>query len=157
MSRKSAQKAQRALCGLCALLWLTIPRPEPLRFEVTTNLPTASGRLFVILSKSDRPEPRTRIGETGSDAPPILARDIKNFAPGVPATIDNTAVAFPIAGLDALPSGDYYVQALFDSNVDLSAVNAPGNRYSDVQRVHIEPRAGGTIKLSLTKTVPAEQ
>src|SRR5215467_677465 len=101
MSRKTAQKTQRVLCGFCAFLWLTIPRVEPLRFEVTTDLPPASGRLFVILSKSDRPEPRTRIGETGVDAPPILGRDIKNFGPGVSATIDRTAVTFPIANLDA--------------------------------------------------------
>jgi photosystem II stability/assembly factor-like uncharacterized protein len=157
MNRRNAQKAQRVLCVFCAFLWLTIPRAEPLRFEVTTNLPPASGRLFVIVSKSDRPEPRTRIGETGLNAPPILGRDVKNFGPGVSATIDRTAVTFPIANLDALPSGDYYVQALFDSNVDLGSVNAPGNRYSDVQRVYLDTRAGGTIKLSLTKTIPAEQ
>jgi photosystem II stability/assembly factor-like uncharacterized protein len=157
MSCKNAQKAQRVLCVFCAFLWLTIPRAEPLRFELTTNLQPASGRLFVIVSKSDRPEPRTRIGETGLNAPPILGRDVKNFGPGVSATIDRTAVTFPIANLEALPSGDYYVQALFDSNVDLGSVNAPGNRYSDVQRVYLDTRAGGTIKLSLTKTIPAEQ
>src|SRR5215831_7908054 len=157
MSPRKAQKAQRVLYVFCAFLWLTIPRIEPLRFEVTTNLPPASGRLLVILSKSDRPEPRTRIGETGLNAPPILGRDVKNFGPGVSATIDTTAVTFPIANLDALPSGDYYLQALFDSNVDLGSVNAPGNRYSDVQRVYLDTRAGGTIKLSLTKTIPAEQ
>src|SRR5215467_8957790 len=157
MSRRRAQKAHKVLSVFCAFLWLTFPRVEPLRFEVTTSLPTASGRLFVILSKSDRPAPRTRIGETGLNAPPILGRDIKNFGPCVSATIDRTAVTFPIANLDALPAGDYYVQALFDSNVDLSSVNAPGNRYSDVQRVHLDPRSGGTIRLSLTKTIPAEQ
>jgi photosystem II stability/assembly factor-like uncharacterized protein len=157
MSHREAPKAQRVLSVFCAFLWLTIPRIEPLRFEVTTNLPPASGRLFIILSKSDRPEPRTRIGETGLNAPPILGRDIMNFGPGVSATIDKTAVTFPIANLDALPAGDYYVQALFDSKVDVSSVNAPGNRYSDVQRVYLDPRTGGTIKLSVTKTIPAEQ
>jgi len=87
----------------------------------------------------------------------MLGRDVRNFGPGVSATIDKTAVTFPIASLDALPSGDYYVQALFDSNVDLGSVNAPGNRYSDVQRVYVDPRAASTIKLSLTKTISAEQ
>src|SRR5262244_4257493 len=157
MSRKRAQKAHRVLSVFCAFLWLTFPRVGPLRFELTNSLPPASGRLFVILSKSDRPEPRTKIGETGLNAPPILGRDVKNFGPGVSATIDRTAVIFPIANLDALPSGDYYVQALLDSNVDLGSVNAPGNRYSEVQRISIDPAVGGTIKLSLTKTVSAEQ
>ena len=125
-----------------------------LRFEVTTNLAPASGRLFVIIAKSDRPEPRNTIGETGINAPPVLGRDIKNFGPGVVATIDKTSATFPIASLDALPAGDYDVQALFDSNIDLSSVNAPGNRYSEVQRVHLDPRAGGAVNLSLTKTIP---
>src|SRR6478672_6800689 len=128
-----------------------------LRFELTTNLGTASGRIFVIISRTDRPEPRFRIGETGADAPPILARDLRSFGPGVAATIDRTAAIFPIANLDDLPPSDYYVQALFDSNTDLGSVNAPGNLYSDVQRVHLDPRDGNVIKLSLTKTVPPEE
>src|SRR5438552_4529927 len=133
-----------------ALLWLVIFRAEPLVFRITTNLPAASGRLFVIISKSDRPEPRTTIGQTGMTAPPVLARDAKTFGPGSVASLDKTAVIFPLQNLDGLPDGDYYVQALFDSNVDLnSSVNAPGNRYSDVQRVHISPRSGGTVNLEI--------
>ena len=147
----------KVLCVLCAFFWLTIPRAEPLRFEVTTNSIPASGRLLVIISNSNRSEPRLRLGETGMDSPPILGKDVKNFGPGVIATIDKTAATFPIPSLDALPPGDYYVQALFDSNIDLGSVNAPGNQYSEVQRVHLDPRTGGTIKLSLTRSIPAEQ
>ena len=145
------------IAGLSFILTLASPQNTPLRFEVTTNLPPATGRLLVIISKSDRPEPRNRVGETGMTASPVLGLDVKNFGPGVVAAIDRTASTFPIASLDELQAGDYYVQALFDSNVDLSSVNAPGNRYSEVQRVHLDPRAGGTIKLSLTKTIPPEE
>jgi photosystem II stability/assembly factor-like uncharacterized protein len=98
-----------------------------------------------------------RIGETGMDASPVLGVDVQNFGPGVVATIDRNAATFPISSLDALTAGDYYVQALFDSNVDLGSVNAPGNKYSEVQRVRLDPRVGGTIRLSLTQTVPPEQ
>jgi S-formylglutathione hydrolase FrmB len=157
MSHKKAQKAREVFCVLCAFLWLVFPRVEPLRFEVTTNFGPASGRLFIIISSSNPPEPRLRVGETGMEAAPILGRDVQNFGPGVVAAIDRTAAIFPLSNLDALPSGDYYVQALFDSNVDLGSVNAPGNQYSDVQRVHLNPRAGGIVRLSLTKSIPAEQ
>jgi S-formylglutathione hydrolase FrmB len=109
------------------------------------------------MSKSDRPEPRTQIGETGMNAPPIIGRDVKNFGAGIVVALDRTAAAFPIAGLDALAPGDYYVQAVFDSNMDLKSVNAPANKYSDVQRVYLDPQMGGTIKLSLTRTIPPEQ
>ena len=142
----------------CALLWLIIPRAEPLRFEVTADLPAASGRLFIVIAKSDRPEPRNAIGDADVDAPTTLARDVKNFGSGVVTTVDNSAETFPIANLDTLPAGDYYVQALLDANTDLkSSMNAPGNRYSDVQRVHLDPRSGGTVKLALTKTIPPDE
>src|SRR5215471_18975888 len=145
------------IAGLSFIFTLPSPQNTPLRFEVTTNLAPATGRLLVIISKSDRPEPRNRVGETGMTASPVLGLDVKNFGPGVVAAIDRTASTFPIASLDELQAGDYYVQALFDSNIDLSSVNAPGNRYSEVQRVQLDPRAGGTIKLSLTKTIPPEE
>src|SRR3954470_11969913 len=131
----------RVLHGLCLLALLagavsvrSMPGPQspPLRFEITTNSPPASGRLFVIIANSDRPEPRLTIGETGMAAPPTLGRDLKNFGAGAIATVDKNAPIFPIATLDALPAGDYSVQALFDTNIDVASVNAPGNQYSDV-------------------------
>jgi len=135
-----------------------MPAQTPgLRFEVTTSSRPASGRLMIVIARTDRPEPRNTIGETGMAAPPILGRDVNNFGPGVVATIDKSATTFPIPSLDALPPGDYYVQALFDSNIDLRSVNAPGNQYSDVQRIHLDPGSGGTVKLQLTRTVPPEQ
>jgi photosystem II stability/assembly factor-like uncharacterized protein len=133
------------------------PQSPVLRFEITTNLRPTSGRLFVIISRTNRPEPRFRIGETGMNAAPILGRDVKNFGPGVVATIDSTAATFPISSLNALPPDDYYVQALLDSNMDVRSVNAEGNSYSEVQRVRLDPRAGGTVRLALTITIPPEQ
>src|SRR5262245_52359133 len=124
-----------AISLLVAGLILAPPRPQGtcLRFEVTTSgLPAASGRLFIIIAGSSRPEPRETIGETGMDAPPILARDVKDFGPGITATIDRNSAIFPVPSLESLPAGDYDVQALFDTNSDLSSVNAPGNRYSDI-------------------------
>jgi hypothetical protein len=150
---------------LAALLILTLTHADrqkggPLRFEVTiaANLISSpqNGRLFVIAGRSALPEPRNRIGQTGLDAPPIFARDIKGFAPGVIGTIDRASVAFPIENLSLLPPGDYFIQALFDSNTDLKSVNAAGNLYSQVQRVHTSGSQGGTVRIELTRQVPAE-
>ncbi len=131
-----------------------------LRFEVTLASDLISspqdGRLFVILGRTARPEPRNTIGQTGFNAPPVFARDIK-LAAGVTGVIDQTADAFPIESLSRLPPGDYFVQALFDSNVDLKSVNAPGNLYSAVQQIHLDPALSGTVKLQLTRKVPPEQ
>jgi hypothetical protein len=132
-----------------------------LKFEVTVAQGLAAearnGRLFVIASKQAAPEPRTMIGRTGADAPPVFARDINGFEPGKAASVDASAIGFPVESLARLPAGEYNVQALFDSNIDLKSVNAPGNLYSDVKRIRLDPSLGGTFKLELTHKVPPEQ
>ncbi len=137
------------------------PHAARLRFEVTIApglIPSAqSGRLFVVMSQRSQPEPRRSIGQTGLDAPPLCARDIKNFSPGVTGTIDETCSAFPIDSLRRLPAGDYFVQAVFDSNIDLRSVNAPGNLYSKPRKVHVDPMTVGDITIELTEKAPAEE
>ena len=97
------------------------------------------------------------IGEAGADAIPVFACDVRDLGPGAVAVIDKTAESFPIRNLDSLPAGDYYVQALLHSNIDLKSLDAAGNRYSDVQRVHLDPGNGTTVKLELTRIIPPEQ
>jgi photosystem II stability/assembly factor-like uncharacterized protein len=130
-----------------------------LRFQITTNLPSASGRLLVVIARRSRPEPRELIGEAGSDAPVMLGRDVKNLGPGAMAIVDSTAATFQAMDLplDALPAGDYAVQAVLHTNNDLNSPNAPGDQYSNTESVHLDPHQGGTVKLQLTNTVPAEQ
>jgi S-formylglutathione hydrolase FrmB len=143
-------------CCFAALTILAFAQTS-LRFEVTTQIPSTPGRLFVVLAKSDRPEPRTTITEAGSNASIVVARDVENLRLGSVASIDRTAATFPIQGLDEVPAGDYYVQAFLALNRDLKSLNAPGNLYSSVQRVHLDPQAGGTFKLQLTKAIPPEE
>ena len=144
---------------LSALLFLSLVRipQSSLRFEVSTRIPSDAGRLFVIIAKSDRPEPRNAMGDAGASAPVMVAHDVKNLQPGSVATIDETAAVFPVQRIDDIPGGDYYVQALLASNRDLKSLNAPGNLYSEVHRVRIEPRTGAAIKLELTKSIPPDE
>jgi len=157
-TRKSGGRRFFNAAFLCVFISLGFsPRPQSsLRFEITNQLPSASGRLFIVIAKSDRPEPRNTIGDAGVDASTILARDVKNFAPGIIASLDKASAVFPVQSLDDLPPGDYYVQALLASNRDLRSVDAPGNLYSSTQRVHLDSRVGNTVKVELTRSVPAE-
>jgi hypothetical protein len=143
---------------------LSSPGGEPmktdLRFEV---VPAAGllarpvpGRLFVVLGRSSRPEPRYVVGQTGLDVAPVLARDVTDFGPGSVGTLEEQAAIFPIAGLAQLPAGDYFVQAVLDTNEDLKGLNAPGNLYSDVRKVHADPAVGMPIRIELTHAVPPE-
>jgi len=144
----------------CAATAAARQAPAPLRFEVTVapgliNAPQ-NGRLFVVMATRDRPEPRMTIGHTGMDAAPVLAHDVAGFGPGKIGIIDRSAASFPIESLSALKPGDYFVQAVFDSNIDLKSVNAPGNLYSSVEKLHVDPDRGGLVKLQLNQAVPAE-
>ena len=49
------------------------------------------------------------------------------------------------------------MQAVFDTNIDLKSVNAPGNLYSRAQKVSLDPAAGGVVKIELTEKVPPEE
>jgi putative esterase len=132
-----------------------------LRFEITMARGLAAGpqngRVFVILGHRAAPEPRLLTGETGVDAPPVAARDASGFAPGATVTIDSAAATFPIENLSRLPAGEYFAQAVFDSNRDVRSLNAPGNLYSAVQKVKLDPARGGAVTIELNQKVEPEQ
>jgi hypothetical protein len=150
------------------VLTLTLSAAEPgapattgLRFEVTVarGILTApqDGRLLIVLGRTRDPEPRESIGQTGLAANPLLGIDVKGLAPGVTAVVDQNAIVFPLSHLARLPAGLYHAQAVFDYNPDLRLPDAPGNLYSDVQAVVLDPARDRTVKLVLTNKVPAEE
>lgn len=162
---RSTLKQPLAAAGIALVLIAFGTKPHSartasLRFEVTIapglSSSPQSGRLFVVMSAKSQQEPRLSIGQTGMDASPMLGRDVKNFAPGVPGALDETCAAFPIDSLARLQAGDYFVQALFDSNIDLKSVNAPGNLYSKARKIHLDPSQGSTVEIELTEKVPPE-
>ena len=136
-------------------------QPATLRFEVTVASvirgPTQSGRLFVVISPKGQPEPRLTVGQTGMDASHTIGRDIKDFGPGTTGVLDESCQIFPIESLARLTPGDYFVQAIFDSNRDLKSLNAPGNLYSVPQKIHLNPSQTASVKLALTERVAPEQ
>jgi S-formylglutathione hydrolase FrmB len=136
-------------------------RESPLRFEVGAapgllSAPTR-GRLFVVISRSDNPEPRLTIGTTGIDAPLVLAADVPKLVTGVTGFLDRSSELFPLERLSDLPPGEYFVQGLFDDNIDLKSVNAPGNLYGKVQKLRLDPFRTGSVPIVLTERVPPER
>lgn len=151
--------------GLLALVSLQTPAKTSqlpsIRFEITIapglTAGPLSGRLFVVMNRRSQPEPRQTIGQTGVDASPMFGRDVKALSPGVIGIIDDTCAAFPIDNLSHVPAGDYFVQAVFDSNIDLKSVNAPGNLFSKPVMIHIDPAHTTPVKIELTERVPSEE
>ena len=144
------------------------------RFEVSfpasVRAEAADGRLFVIVSHKAEPEPRLQIGF--SEPIPFFARDVERLKPGVWATVGKGADGFPLASLAELPAGDYFVQALLnvyttfpradghtvkmhmDQWEGQSLATSPGNLCSDVERIHLDPRSGGAIRIRLGRKLP---
>jgi hypothetical protein len=150
--------------GLIWLLVLLITKAaisdaQGLRFEVKRAVQGAGedGRVFVIISRANSPEPRMLITSTDVNAPVTLARDVTNFAAGMSATLDRNCYSFPIKSISDLPAGEYYVQALFDFNRDLRLPDAPGNMFSSVTKIHATADQTEPVKLDLDHVIPPEQ
>ena len=107
----------------------------------------------------------------------ISVRWNKNVQPpgggrSVPAVIDAGTLGYPLKSLKELPAGEYYVQALVNVYTEFHRADghtiwahmdqwegqqfnkSPGNIYSAVQKVHLDPKAGYDVKLSLDTLIP---
>src|SRR5258707_1234859 len=120
------QRLASLLSSVLLSLFFFLPQAQPLRFDVASHFAPVSGRLFVVIGRTQSPEPRTMIDEAGPAAVPVLARDVRDLGTGVGASIDGSTEIFPIRSLDDLQPGDYYIQAVFHSNTDLKSLDAPG-------------------------------
>src|SRR5689334_18252667 len=153
---------------------LIVPQqPAKLRFEI--SFPAAAhsqpitGRVFVMIARTNDREPRLQIGRTGV---PYFGRDIEKLVPGQAGVIDETDLGTPIETLRDLPPGDYFVQGFVNVYSEFKRSDghtvwmhddqwegqsfqiSPGNLYSDVQKLTIDPKTSGTIKLSANKLIP---
>src|SRR5574342_996143 len=74
------------------------------RFEITfpasAHPGPITGRVYVMIARDGRTEPRMQVGRTGI---PFFGRDVDTLAPGRAATIDDTDLGSPIASLRDLP------------------------------------------------------
>ena len=145
----------------------------PLRFEIsfpaTAHVAPVTGRVYVMISRNKDREPRFQIGRTGV---PFFGRDVERLAPGQAAVIDKTDLGSPVPSVRDIPPGNYYVQAFVNIYSEFRRADghvvwmhddrwegqqwprSPGNLYSTVQRVRIDPRLGGVITLSAEHVIP---
>ena len=115
-------------------------------------------------------EPRLQISQNVATQQ-VFGINVDGVAPDGVATLDAGAVGYPIASFDALPAGEYNVQAVLnvyetfhrkDGHVIKGAMDhwegqkwstKPGNLYSEPRSIWIDPAAGGTVALSLDKII----
>jgi hypothetical protein len=144
------------------------------RFEISCDKSVSrgplTGRVILILARSERPEPRFQIGP---NATPIFGVDAENLLPGNAVSIDSSTFGHPVESLAQLPAGEYFVQAIVNIYTRCERSDgrtlwvhwdmegrffnvSPGNLYSDVQRVRLDPSAGYKVSILLNHLVPPE-
>ncbi len=127
------------------------------------------GRVLLLLSTDPSAEPRMQINDSPRSQM-VFGTTVDGLAPGQPITINGAAAGYPIRSLNAVPPGDYFVQAVLNIYQTFHRANgttvklapdrgegqhwnlAPGNLYSKPAKVHID----GQTKLAvvLTETIP---
>ena len=136
------------------------------RFEISfpaaAHAGPVTGRVYLMISNKNDPEPRLQIGRTGA---PFFGRDVEKLAPGQTAVIDSSDLGSPVLSLAEVPAGDYWVQAfvniysefrrsdghvvwMHDDQWEGQRWNrSPGNLYSKPQRVSLDVSKGYSVAL----------
>lgn len=140
-------------------------------YPATLDNGPITGRVFVMISKNNRVEPRLQAGSYQASVP-FYGLDVDAMKPGVSAVIDGSTLGYQVESLSQLPAGEYYVQALLNVYTQVKRKDghtiwvhmdqwegqqwnrSPGNLVSEVQRVQLDPAKGFNIKLALTKKLP---
>lgn len=143
-------------------------------FPASLHAAPITGRVFVIITRDSTPEPRLQAGSYTESAP-FFGADVHALAPGQAAVVGDTTLGYPVASLRDIPAGDYYVQAVLNVYTEFHRADghtvwahmdqwegqhfntSPGNLVSEPMRVHLDPRAGYTIPISLTRVLPPVQ
>jgi len=176
MTRQHVAHALLVAFGLAASAAIVDSRgPKPIRIEVSFPASLASkaldGRMLLAISRRDTPPP-LNAQMTGPNAQPLFGIDVDGLRPGQPAVFDAGTRGWPVESLRDLPPGDYYAQAALNVYTTVTRADghtikvhldqwegqnfrtSPGNLLSNVEKIHIDPANGGTIRISLTKKIP---
>jgi len=144
-----------------------------LKFEISfpgqVHAKDITGRAYAIISRNNNREMRFQTGFTGV---PIWGKNVIALEPGAGAIIDDTVFGYPLKSINDIPPGEYYVQGFINMYTEFKRSDghtlwlhndqwegqkwnrSPGNLYSEVQKVHIEPFQPTTIKLNCSNVIP---
>jgi len=157
------------LYALSAFAGTTSNLTFEISFPDSVHIKPITGRVYVMISNTNNREPRLQVRRTGT---PFFGRNIENLKPGKTVIIDNDAFGSPVESLKDFPPGDYFVQGFIsiytrfqrsdghvvwfhDDQWEGQQFNrSPGNLYSDVIKVHLDPKEDNTVKLVCHHKIP---
>ncbi|HEX9119605.1 MAG TPA: alpha/beta hydrolase-fold protein [Terriglobales bacterium] len=167
---------RRALLLFLLLFSLSVLAQSPsarfqISFPASAHAQPITGRALVIITRSDSPEPRLQAGFWFQQTP-IYGADINQLQPGQAAVMDAATLGYPFKSLQELPAGEYYVQALINVYTEFHRADghtiwahmdqwegqqfnkSPGNLYSEIRKVRLDPAAGYDVKLEASRVIP---
>jgi hypothetical protein len=152
-----------------------VSRVQP-RFSISFGSDLSSapldGRVYVVISTTNNPEPRDQVLEVEVKSQQIFGVDVNSLSPGQPAIIADDALGYPTANFRDIPAGDYWVQGVLNKYTTFHRADGhtvklpmdegegqhwnskPGNFYSIPEKIHFDPAATKTFQIHLTKVVP---
>jgi hypothetical protein len=153
-------------------------QPAGLEFAVGYPVSQSSvpldGRVILLLSRDLTREPRTHVEANEPLAAPYLfGLNVEALAPGSIAVLNDNAFGWPAAHLSAIPSGDYFVQAVLnryeifhladgrtlklppDKGEGQQWAKKPGNLFSTPLKVHLDASHPERIALMLDQQIEA--
>ncbi|MEM6377705.1 MAG: alpha/beta hydrolase-fold protein, partial [Bacteroidota bacterium] len=144
-----------------------------LRFEISfpdsLSQEALTGRMFLAFGENtDRP-PRLQVGRYGVQ---FFGVDFEDLKPGETVVIDGSTLGYPQRALLDVPPGKYYLQAVLSKYTKFERADghtlwmhndqwegqnwrrSPGNLYSDVLEVDIQPTSSKTYQLVMSQEIP---
>ena len=151
-------------------------QPTGLEFAVSYPVSQSSvpldGRVILLLSRDLTREPRTHVEANEPLAVPYLfGLNVEALAPGAVAVLNDNAFGWPAAHLSAIPSGDYFIQAVLnryetfhladgrtlklppDKGEGQQWAKKPGNLFSTPLKVHLDASHPERIALILDQQI----
>jgi Putative esterase len=141
-------------------------------FPAARGAAPRDGHIILVVSNNNTQEPRFENDVYNPKTQPSFGIDVDGLKPGQEAVVDTSVPGYPLASIADLPAGDYWVQAVFHQYETFHRADgrivklpmdrgegqhwnrAPGNLLNAPVKVHIDPRAGGVIRLSLDQEIP---
>ena len=188
LSRKLWSSLIPAVAGLAAVSWLAVPlgatttpaeekaKAARVRFAISFSAELSAtpldGRVYVVISTTNEPEPRFQVLEQEAKSQQIFGVDVNGLKPGESAIIGDDDLGYPIPDFRDLPAGDYWVQAVLNKYTTFHRADGhtvklpmdegegqhwnskPGNFFSTAERIHIDPASTERVPLRLSKTIP---
>lgn len=151
-------------------------KPASLRFEISfpkeMSAAALDGHVLLLISNNNGKEPRFQLSYNTTESQQAFGVDVNGLAPGAVAVIDASTLGYPAESLNDVPAADCWVQAVFNIYETFHLGNGrtlklppdkgegqhwrekPGNLYSKPEKIHLDPKTGQAVRISLTEKIP---